>query len=141
MRTIANLISKSSHPIIYSGHGCTLNRQVFDWFINEMNIPVMLSWRAIDLLPDDHQLFAGRPGLIAQSEANKRLMGSDLVLILGARLDDSLTCYNLEGFAPKAIKIVVDIDSAELDRLPDEWTKVNMDVAEFMRELYEVIDE
>jgi len=140
MKTIANLISKSQHPIIYAGHGCTLNRQVFDWFINEINIPVMLSWRAIDLLPDDHPLFTGRPGLIAQPEANKRFMEADLVLILGARLDDSLTCYNLVEFAPRAVKIVVDIDSAELDRLPEDWVKVNMDVAEFMRELYEVME-
>lgn len=140
MKKIAESINKSQHPVIYAGHGCTLNRIVFEWFINEMNIPVMLSWRAIDLLPDDHPLFAGRPGLIAQPEANKRLMESDLILILGARMDDSLTCYNLMGFAPKAMKIVVDIDKAELDRLPDDWIKVNMDVAEFMRKLYEVME-
>ena len=140
MKAIVNTINKSSHPVIYAGHGCTLNRQVFDWFIDEMNIPVMLSWRAIDLLPDNHPLFAGRPGLIAQPEANKRLMESDLMLILGARMDDSLTCYNLVGFAPKAVKIIVDIDNAELDRLPDDWIKVNMDVAEFMRKLYEVME-
>lgn len=140
MKAIVNIINKSSRPIIYAGHGCTFNRQVFDWFINEMNIPVMLSWRAIDLLPDDHPLFAGRPGLIAQPEANKQLMESDLVLILGARMDDSLTCYNIAGFAPKAVKIIVDIDNAELDRLPDDWIKVNMDVVEFMRKLYEVME-
>jgi acetolactate synthase-1/2/3 large subunit len=140
MKQIADLISKAQHPVIYAGHGCTLNRQVFDWFINEMNIPIMLSWRAIDLLPDDHPLFAGRPGLIAQPEANKRLMESDLVLILGARLDDSVTCYNLIGFVQKAVKIVVDCDKAELDRLPEDWVKANMDVAKFMRKLYEVME-
>lgn len=140
MKTIAIQINKSAYPIIYAGHGCTLNRTVFEWFINEMNIPAMLSWRAIDLLTDNHPLFAGRPGLIAQPEANKRLMESDLILILGARMDDSLTCYNLMGFAPKAMKIVVDIDKAELDRLPDDWIKVHMDVAEFMRKLYEVME-
>jgi acetolactate synthase-1/2/3 large subunit len=106
-----------------------------------MNIPVMLSWRAIDLLPDDHPLFAGRPGLIAQPEANKRLMEADLVLILGARLDDSVTCYNLVGFVPKAVKIVVDIDKAELSRLPEDLVKANMEVVDFMRELYEAMDD
>lgn len=140
MKIIANLISKSQHPVIYAGHGCTLNRQVFDWFINEMNIPVMLSWRAIDLLPEGHPLLIGRPGLIAQPEANKQLMESNLVLILGARMDDSLTCYNLSGFCPNAVKIVVDIDKAELDRLPDDYVKVNIDVADFMKELLEVIE-
>ena len=138
---ISELLNKSVRPVLYAGHGCTLYRMEFDVFINELQIPAMLSWRAIDLLPDDHPLFAGRPGLIAQPEANKRIMKSDLILILGARVDDSLTCYNIKGFAPKAVKIVVDIDEAELDRLPDDWIKVNRDVGEFMRELYEVLDD
>jgi acetolactate synthase-1/2/3 large subunit len=141
LKEIVNLINKASRPVIYAGHGCTLYRVVFEWFIEEMNIPVMLSWRAIDLLPADHLLFAGRPGLIAQPEANKRLMKSDLVLILGARLDDSVTCYNIKGFAPKAKKVIVDIDNAELDRLPDDYIKVNMDVKDFMKQLYEAMDD
>jgi len=138
---ISEYISKSAHPVIYAGHGCTLYRTDFETLINELQIPVMLSWRAIDLLPDDHPLFAGRPGLIAQPEANKYIMQADLVIILGARIDDSLTCYNVKGFAPHAIKIIVDIDKAELDRLPDDWIKINKDVGEFMREVYEAIDD
>ena len=133
-------LNKAVHPVIYAGHGCTLYRPIFDTLINELQIPVMLSWRGIDLLPDDHPLNAGRPGLIAQLEANKRIMNADLVLILGARMDDSLTCYNIDNFAPKAVKIIVDIDRAELARLPDDWLKINQDVGEFMKELYEVME-
>jgi acetolactate synthase-1/2/3 large subunit len=132
-----DMLKKAANPILYAGHGCTLYRDQFLQFIDRLNIPVMLSWRAIDLLPDDHPLFSGRPGLIAQPEANKRLMDADLVLILGARMDDSLTCYNIEGFAPKAVKVIVDIDRAELDRLPEGWVKVNQDVGEFMKEVLE----
>lgn len=139
MKEIAELLSKASKPVIYAGHGCTLCRPVFEWFINEMNIPVLLSWRAIDLLPEGHPLLIGRPGLIAQPEANKRMMDANLILILGARLDDSVTCYNLAGFAPDAVKIVVDVDNAELDRLPDNYQKVNMEVADFMRRMREEI--
>jgi acetolactate synthase-1/2/3 large subunit len=138
---ISELISKAIHPVIYAGHGCTLYRNDFETLIHELQIPVMLSWRAIDLLPEEHPLFAGRPGLIAQPEANKQIMAADLVLILGARVDDSLTCYNIKGFAPQAVKVVVDIDKAELARLPGDWIKVNQDVGEFMRELYEALDD
>ena len=140
IKQIPELISKSFRPILYAGHGCTLHRVQFERFVDDLAIPVMLSWRAIDLLPDDHPLFAGRPGLIAQPEANKRIMQADLVLILGARMDDSMTCYNIEGFAPKAVKVIVDIDQAELDRLPDDWIKIHQEVGEFMKELYEVME-
>ena len=79
---VKQLIDKSSFPVLYAGHGCTLYRVRFERFVDELSIPVMLSWRAIDLLPDDHPLFTGRPGLIAQPDANKRLWDADLVLIL-----------------------------------------------------------
>ena len=140
MNKIKDLISKSTNPYIYAGHGCALYRQKFIWFIEKLQIPVMLSWRAIDLIPDDHPLNAGRPGLIAQPEANKKIQRADLLLILGARVDDSLTAYNRELFAPRAVKVVVDIDKAELDRLPADYIKVNNDVNEFMDELIKVVD-
>ena len=140
MTEIVTLISKSSRPIIYAGHGATLYREQFDWFLEMTQIPVMLSWRAIDLLPDDHPLNAGRPGLIAQPEANKRIQKADLIIVLGARVEDGLTAFKIDQFAPDAVKVVVDIDKAELDRLPAEYYRVHQDVGEFMKELLEVME-
>ena len=140
IKEVIELLNKATAPIIYAGHGCTLHRVQFERFIDELAIPVMLSWRGIDLLPDDHPLYAGRPGLFAQPEANKKIMQADVILILGARLDDMTTCFHPESFCPKAKKIVVDIDKAELDRLPDDYIKVNKEVGEFMKGLYEVME-
>jgi len=140
MKQIKDLIRKSKNPYIYAGHGCVLYRKKFIVFIEKLQIPVMLSWRAIDLIPDDHPLNAGRPGLVAQPEANKKMQQADLLVIMGARVDDSLTAYNRELFAPRAVKVVVDIDKAELDRLPPEYIKVNRDVDDFMQTLLEVVD-
>lgn len=140
MNQIKDLIRKSKNPYIYAGHGCALYRHEFLRFIEELQIPVMLSWRAIDLIPDDHPLNAGRPGLVAQPEANIKMQQADLLVIMGARVDDSLTAYNRELFAPRAVKVVVDIDKAELDRLPADYIKVNRDVHDFMHEFLEVVD-
>ena len=104
MKQIKDLIRKSKNPYIYAGHGCVLYRKKFIVFIEKLQIPVMLSWRAIDLIPDDHPLNAGRPGLVAQPEANKKMQQADLLVILGARVDDSLTAYNRKLFAPKAVR-------------------------------------
>ena len=132
-----HIINKAANPYIYAGFGCMDYRATFEWFIDHLQMPVFLTWRAIDLLPDNHPLNAGRPGLIAQPEANKRLNEADLVIILGARMDDKTTCFDIANFAPNAKKIIVDIDKAELDRLPDDWVKVNKDCGEFMKELME----
>lgn len=128
-------INKAKRPLIYAGHGCTLYRAQFLAFIDELNIPVLLSWRAIDLIPDDHLLNYGRPGMFSTPKIANLLDDADMVLILGARIDDSLTDYGKKEFSPNAKKIVVDIDKAELDRLPDDYIKVCQDVGEFMREL------
>ncbi len=140
MNQIKDLIRKSKNPYIYAGHGCALYRQKFIGFIEKLQIPVMLSWRAIDLIPHDHPLNAGRPGLVAQPEANKKMQQADLLVIMGARVDDSLTAYNRELFAPRAVKVVVDIDQAELDRLPSDYIKVNNDINKFIDELLKVVD-
>jgi len=141
MKNIKNSIEKATNPYIYAGYGCTLYRLKFIKFIEKLQIPVMLSWRAIDLITEDHPLNAGRPGLIAQPEANKKIQKADFLLIMGGRVDDSLTAFNITQFAPLATKVVVEIDKAELDRLPADYIKVNKDVNAFMDELLKVVDD
>ena len=140
MSEITSIISKSANPYIYAGHGCSLYREKFIFFIDFMQLPVLLSWRAIDLLPDDHPLNAGRPGMIGQPKANEKLLEADLLLVLGARIDDGLTSFDIDNFAPKAVKVVVDVDEAELARLPADYFRVHQDIGEFMDELVEVVE-
>ena len=139
-KEVLSLIGKSANPYIYAGHGCTLYREKFIFFIDFMQLPVLLSWRAIDLLPDYHLLNSGRPGMIGQPDADDKLKEADLLLVLGARIDDGVTAFNIDNFAPKAVKVVVDIDKAELDRLPADYFRVHQDVGEFMDELVEVVE-
>ena len=129
---VSKKICKASRPIVYAGHGCTFYKNSLVWFTEHFHIPVMVSWRAIDLVPD-----APRPGMF-NTIANKVLDEADLVLVLGARLDDTLTGYDLANFATNAVKIVVDIDQAELDRLPEDYIKINMDVGDFLRRINEL---
>ena len=56
-------------------------------------MPVLTTWLGMDLVPDDHPLFAGRPGSIAPRGANFALQNSDLLLVIGSRLDMALTGY------------------------------------------------
>jgi len=118
---------------ILAGFACTLYRDLFLDFVNDIDVPVLLTWRAMDLLDADDPLYIGRPGMIGQPKAHRYLQAADRVLILGARLDKETVAYNYANFAPLAEKTVVDIDAAELAKLPDDWHKVNMDVGVFMR--------
>src|SRR5439155_1644010 len=85
--------------------------------IGQLGIPVLLTLLGIDLLTDDHPLYAGRPGAVAPRGANFAVQNSDFLLSVGARLDRVLTGYSHENFARAARKVVVDIDPAELKKL------------------------
>lgn len=87
-------------------------------------------------------MYAGHPGTLGDRGANFIIQECDLLLSLGARLDSSITAFNEENFAPKAEKIVVDIDEAELNKFT---MKIDMpvccDVGDFLQALNARLDE
>ncbi len=82
-----------------------------------LQIPVATTWNALDLLPWEHPLCAGRPGVVALRGANFAVQNCDLLISVGCRLDNIITAYNPRGFARGAKKIVVDVDRNEIDKL------------------------
>lgn len=113
------LLRSAKRPGIIAGNGIRMAGAVeaFRFLIERAGIPVMPTWLAMDLIEDDHPLYGGRPGGIAPRWANFTLQNSDLLIVLGSRLDMALTAYNHAHFAPHAKKVVVDIDPAEIAKL------------------------
>jgi acetolactate synthase-1/2/3 large subunit len=115
-------------PVILIGNGLRGNPRMVDYLCS-LNIPVLTTWMALDLVAEDNPAFCGRPGLLGQRAANIIQQKADTLYIFGARLDGDQTAYNYERFAPHAIKYVHDVDAAELAKLPDSWTKYNLDLS------------
>jgi acetolactate synthase-1/2/3 large subunit len=113
------LLNKSERPVILIGNGVRLAHaeaelaQALDW----LGVPVLTTWKALDLVPDAHRLYAGRPGGIAHRSANFAQQNADWLLTIGARLDLGQTGYRHDGFARYAKKIVVDADPSEIGKL------------------------
>jgi len=123
-----------SKPVIFAGYGIissNAEKQFFE-LIEAFKCPVLTTWKSIGLLSDNHPLYCGRPGTIGQTAANKITGMCDLILVLGVKLDFDQVAYNLDGFAKQAVKIVVDIDPAELNKFDDSWIKINADCKEFL---------
>lgn len=116
-RTI-ELLNASKRPVILAGNGIRISGAVekFLELVETLKIPVLTTWKAIDLLEENHSLFFGRPGSIASRYANFVQQNSDFIMTIGARLDFGQVGHNYESFAPKAKKIVVDIDEAEIKK-------------------------
>jgi acetolactate synthase-1/2/3 large subunit len=125
---LIKLINMSKRPVILGGMGVKLSgsKTKFQQFINSTNIPTLLSWSGIDLLPTQHKSHFGRFGLYGQRCANFIVQNSDLVIVLGSRLALPQVGYDFSQFARNAKIIVVDIDENELYK-HNRTVKINHD--------------
>jgi len=115
---IYELIKQAKRPLILAGHGVRLSgaAESFVTLVETLNIPVVTTWNSMDLLPFEHPLYVGRPGSVALRAPNFAVQNSDLLISIGARLDNVVTAHNPQGFAKHAKKVVVDIDQNELNK-------------------------
>ncbi len=113
------LIAGAERPLILAGHGIRLSgaAKCFADLLERLQIPVATTWNALDLLPWDHPLNVGRPGVVALRGPNFAVQNCDLLISIGCRLDNIITAYNPHGFARAAKKVIVDVDVNEIDKL------------------------
>ena len=111
-------LKKSTRPVILAGTGVSISKmsKQFLKLIKKLKIPIVTGWNAHDLISNDNEYYAGKPGTVGDRPGNFTVQNSDLLIVLGCRLNIRQISYNWKEFAPKAFKIMVDIDQAELDK-------------------------
>jgi acetolactate synthase I/II/III large subunit len=111
-------ISSSKRPVIFAGSGVRLSgkHKEFINLVNKLGVPVVTGWNAHDAIWDEHQHYVGRPGSVGDRAGNFAVQNSDLLLILGSRLNIRQVSYNWKSFARAAYKIWVDVDESELKK-------------------------
>lgn len=136
---VISLINVSKRPVFFVGNGVYLSnaQKQFLQLAKSLNIPILTTWKTIDLLEEENPLFIGRPGSIAARGANFNLQNSDLFISIGARMDLPQTAFNHRNFAKNAKKIIVDIDENEIKKLDmNVDVKFVCDAKFFINELY-----
>lgn len=115
---ILRRLAAAERPVIYAGSGVRVCGRYAEFMqlIDRLGIPVVTAWNSNDLVPDDHSCYAGRPGSVGNRAGNFAVQNSDVLLVLGCRLNIRLISYNWENFARHAYKIWVDVDSSELKK-------------------------
>ena len=115
----AALLRESRKPLFLAGNGIKLAGGEADLtaLLQKLPIPVQTTWKSIDLMGEDHPLYAGHPGIMGDRGANLALQEADLLLSVGSRLDTSLTAFDEPHFAKSAKRVIVDIDVHELNRM------------------------
>jgi acetolactate synthase-1/2/3 large subunit len=113
----AEMIIAAEKPIFYIGGGVGLSRSVAELrdLVDMANIPSVETLKALGSVNFEDSLYLGMLGMHGTKAANLAVQESDLLVVLGARFDDRVT-GKLEGFAPNAKVIHMDIDPAEVNK-------------------------
>ena len=100
------LLNNSERPIVLVGMGVRLAKAEKELFeiLRVINIPVLATWRIMDLFPEDAPYYFGRPGSIASRAANFVQQNADFILTIGARLDLPQVGHSYPNFARSAKK-------------------------------------
>ena len=116
---VRELLADAKRPAILVGNGVKLAGVSEDVraFAEENRLPVLLTWKTADFMGHDAPLNFGYPGIMGSRYANFIVQNCDLLLVLGSRLDTSLTAFDSRNFARNGKKVLVDIDGAEMNKI------------------------
>ncbi|RBW50188.1 acetolactate synthase 2 catalytic subunit [Marinobacter sp. F3R11] len=136
------LLRAARKPLLYSGGGISLAHaeKSFRDFAESSGLPAVVSLKGIGN-PGKHSAHnLGMLGMHGSRAANRAVDECDLLLVIGARLDDRAT-GKLEGFAPNARLIHIDADAAEMNKLLSTELTIRGDLNTVLRELTQVLRE
>ena len=110
-RIIEKLI-QAKRPLILAGRGIRSGFVVDEFlqFVEKINIPVVSSLLAVDVLPYNHPLRVGFIGSYGNRWANIALGTCDCLLVLGSRLDIRQTGADVDSFSKDKTIIHIDIE-------------------------------
>lgn len=138
----ANEIAKAKRPVIVAGGGCILSdaSEELTELAEITNIPVTMTLMGLGSFSGDHPLSLGMLGMHGTYYANKSIQNTDLLIAIGMRFDDRVT-GKIEGFAPHAKIIHIDIDPTSIRKNVRVDIPIVGDVKRVLRVLNGVIKE
>jgi acetolactate synthase-1/2/3 large subunit len=132
------LLAKARRPIILVGNGVRLAHaeEQLHALVEELGVPVLGTWLSLDMFAETDPLYVGKPGSVAPRGVNFALQNADFLLVIGCRLDVSITGYAPDRLAREAKKVMVDIDAAEIRKLASHLdVQVQADAGQFISAL------
>jgi acetolactate synthase-1/2/3 large subunit len=128
-------LCKAKRPLILVGGGINSGRVVeeFREFAENLNLPVVNSLMAVDAIPSDHPLRVGLIGSYGNRWANIALSESDLLLVLGSRLDVRQTGADTADFKGQREIFHVDCEAGELNNRVTGCTIIISEMKPFLR--------
>ena len=117
IKKAAGMINEAKRPLILAGRGAIISQAYSELrdLAETGQIPVVTTLLGIGCFPESHVLSYGMIGMHGMAYANMAVNDADLIVAIGMRFDDRATT-KVEGFAPSARIVHIDIDPAEIGK-------------------------
>ena len=130
----------AKHPLLLVGGGVRLSdaTELFSEFVNKTGIPYVSTLLGLDSISHTNDKYLGFIGSYGNRWANAAVKQSDLLIVLGSRLDVRQTGNDISKFISDKKIVRVDIDDHELSgRISSDLT-IKSDVSDFLQAVMEI---
>jgi acetolactate synthase-1/2/3 large subunit len=116
-RQLRSALQSSKRPLVLAGAGIRAGNAIdaFRAFVEKLGLPVVNSLLAADVMPHGDPLRVGMIGSYANRWANHALALSDLLIVLGSRLDIRQTGNDTTFFKGDRVIVHVDCEPGEVN--------------------------
>ena len=142
IKRAADLLFEARRPVLYAGGGVITAgaHQELQDLAEMLGFPVTMTLMGLGCFPGTHPLSLGMLGMHGTYRANMAVNHSDLLIAVGARFDDRVT-GKIEGFAPNARIIHIDIDPTSIQKNVPVDVPIVADARDALARLIEVVRE
>jgi acetolactate synthase-1/2/3 large subunit len=133
---IIKAILGAKKPVLLVGQGIFQSDSIKElrYLAELFNIPVVSTIWALGTIPSEHYLSCKFLGMHGVPYANYTVQNSDLLIVLGCRLDDRIT-GNPELFAPNATIMTVEIEKSNINKTIQSDYYINSDCKEVLTKM------
>ncbi|MCM1523672.1 MAG: biosynthetic-type acetolactate synthase large subunit [Ruminococcus sp.] len=135
----ARVIANAERPMIFAGGGVALSgaEAQLAKFADMIDAPVALSLMGMSSFDNTNERYTGMLGMHGTKTSSLALVNSDVIVAVGSRFSDRVTC-SAASFAENTAKakiVHIEIDPAEFDKNVTADVHVNGDVKLVLTEL------
>ena len=131
------LLATAKKPIFYTGGGVINSGPKASELLREIarlaGVPVTSTLMGLGAYPASDKQWLGMLGMHGTYEANNAMHDCDVMVCIGARVDDRVT-GRVDAFAPNSKKIHIDIDRSSINKIIPVEVPIVGDVGQVLEE-------
>lgn len=136
--TLASALDKAKRPLVLAGGGIRSAQAVqpFRALVSHLGIPVVHSLMGVDSLPFNDPLRYGMIGSYGNRWSNLAFARSDLVIVIGSRLDIRQTGSDVEGFRHGRQFFHIDCEAGEMNNRVKGCVVLEAELGSFLADAF-----